>query len=190
MFGTITDRLIATIISVGSMFFPFIDGIEPVFNDVRISIVENALVLSMHLENCYTEELDKILMSGQAVTLRFQAELFDRDQKQPLLTKQFYQTLRYNPLEKHYRLYSSEKDDSDTYGTLPQVHMNFSALNNIKLLKSGDLEKGRDYFIRLMAYLDPVTFIGEKSNLDLMLYWNNKKPVVNTETFNLSIFYH
>jgi len=190
MFGTITDRLIATIISIGSLFFPFIDGIEPVFNDVRISIIENTLVLSMHLENCYTEELDKILMSGQVVTLRFQAELYDRIQTQPILIRQFYQTLRYNPLEKQYWLYSSEKDNSDTFSTLQQVHRNFSTLNNIYLLKAGDLEKGKNYFIRLTAYLDPITFISQKSNLDLMLYWNNKKPIVNTESFNLSIFYH
>ena len=190
MFGTITDRLIATIISVGSLFFPFIDGIEPVFSDVRIGIVENALVLSMCLENCYTEELDKILMSGQAVTLRFQAELFDHNQKLPVLTKQFHQTLRYNPLEKYYLLYFSEKDNSTIYYELQHVHLQFSTLNNIELLKSGDLEKGHDYFIRLTAYLDPITFIGEKSDLDLMLYWNNKKPVINTESFNLSIFYH
>ncbi|MDO9548940.1 MAG: DUF4390 domain-containing protein [Candidatus Marinimicrobia bacterium] len=190
MFGTITDRLIATIISVGSLFFPFIDGIEPAFNDVWLSIVENSLVLSMQLENCYTAELDKILMSGQPVTLRFRAELFDKAQKQPVLTKQFYHTLRYNPLEKQYRLYSSEKDNNDYYSTLQLVHLNFSSLSGVKLLKPGDLEKEHDYFIRLTAHLDPITFIGEKSDFDLMLYWNNKKPAVNTETFNISLFYH
>ncbi|MBN2601649.1 MAG: hypothetical protein JXR87_06625, partial [Candidatus Marinimicrobia bacterium] len=71
-----------------------------------------------------------------------------------------------------------------------QVHLKFSTLNNIELLKSGDLEKEHDYFIRLSAYLEPITFIGDNSKLDLMLYWNNKKPVINTESFNLSIFYH
>jgi len=170
MFGTITDRLIATIISVGSLFFPFIDGIEPVFNNVRLNILENSLVLSLRLEDCYTKELDKILMSGQPVTLRFQAELFDKVKKQPVMNKQFYHTLRYNPLEKLYGLYSSEKDGSDTYGTLQLVHTNFNTIKGVKLFNARDLEKGHDYFIRLTAHLAPITFIGEESGLDLMLY--------------------
>ena len=190
MFGTITDRLIATIISVGSAFFPFIDGIEPAFSDVRLSVIENSLVLSLRLEDCYTEELDKILMSGQPATLRFQAELFDKGKKQPVLNKQFFHTLRYNPLEKLYSLYFSEKNGSETYGTLHLVHTNFSAVNEVKLFNAHDLEKGHDYFIRLTAQLAPVSFIGKDSALDLMLYWNNKKPVVNTETFDISLFYY
>lgn len=190
MFGTFTDRIIASIITIGSLFFPFIDGIEPVFTNVNLVRGESALVLSMYLENCYTDDLDKILMSGQPVTLQFSADLYDKAQTRPIMSKQFHHRLRYNPLEKRYQMYLSETGATEYFTTIQDVHKNFSAIDGLKIVTPSDIEKNHRYFIRLSAHLEPITFIGQDSDLDLMLFWNNKRPVVSTEVFDISIFYH
>jgi len=190
MFGTLTDRIISSVIAVGSLIFPFISGIDPLFTNVNLNRSENALVLSMYLDNCYTEELDNILMSGQTITLRFQAELYEKNRPNVILSRQFYHTLRYNPLEKKYTIYYSENERAEICNTLRQAHKYFSVVRRVEIIRPDDLVKNHTYYLQLSAYLEPVTFIGQKTDFNLMLYWNNKKPTIRTEEFDISIFYH
>ncbi|HDP68447.1 MAG TPA: DUF4390 domain-containing protein [Candidatus Marinimicrobia bacterium] len=189
MLASLTDRLIATVITIGSLLFPFIDGLDPAFKDVAINLVDNSLTLSMNLTNCYSDEFDRILTSGQPVTVHFLAELYDNRTRQVVLQRNFYHTARYNPLNKQFEIYRSERDEQRICETLDDAHVWFGALYRVKLITPENLERNRDYFFRISAYLEPITFIGEKSRFDLMLYWNNKKPKIDTETFNSAIFY-
>lgn len=189
MIETLTDRLIATIITIGSLLFPFIDGPDPAFTDVSVNLIDNSLALSLNLTNCYSDEFDRILTSGQPVTIRFLAELYDDRTRQVVLKRDFEHTIRYNPLNKQFAIYLSERDERRICETLDDAHACFGTLYRVKLLSPENLERDRDYFFRISAALDPITFIGEKSPFDLMLYWNNKKPKIDTETFNSAIFY-
>ena len=188
MFDTIADRLITTIISIGSLIFPFIESIEPIFTNVQFEVVGNSLYLSATLENCYTEELDKVISSGQSVIVRFVAELFTEKDKKPVLEQEFFRSVRYNLLDKQYEIYLSEKESRLFLKDIAQVHQNLVTLKDVKIINSSNLKRGQQYYIRLTALLDNITFIGGESELDLMLFWNNHRPVVNTSSFNLTIF--
>ncbi len=190
MFNALTDRLIATIISIGSLFFPFLESIEPNFSNIQFNTVGSAVVLSMHLDNCYTDQLNQVISSGKTVKIFFQSELFRTKAKNPDHTQNFYHTVRYNLLENQYEVYFSETDRRRLFSDISLVHKYFTSVSNYQVLKSEDLKSGQDYYIRLTAYLENITFIGEDSDLDLMLFWNNKKPSVDTEVFNSSIFLH
>lgn len=188
MFDTIADRLITTIISIGSLIFPFIESIEPIFTDVQFKVVGNALYLSATLENCYTEELDKVISSGQPVIVRFEAELFNEKAKKPVLNNKFFRSVRYNLLDKQYEVYLSEKEMRLLLGDINLVHQHLATLRDVKIFDSSNLKRGQQYYIRLTGLLENITFIGGESELDLMLFWNNHRPVVNTSSFNSTIF--
>jgi len=188
MFDTIADRLITTIISIGSLIFPFIESIEPIFTEVQFEVVGNSLYLSATLENCYTDELDKVISSGQSVIVRFEAELFSEKAKKPVLKQEFFRSVRYNLLDKQYEAYLSEKGSHLFLKDIEMVHQNLVTLKDVKIIDSSDLKRGQQYYIRLTAWLENVTFIGGESELDLMLFWNNHRPIVNTNSFNSTIF--
>jgi hypothetical protein len=188
MFETIADRLITTIISIGSLVFPFIESIEPIFTDVQFKVVGNSLYLSTTLENCYTEELDKVISSGQPVVVRFEAELFNDKVKKPVLKQEFFRSVRYNLLDKQYEVYLSEKDTRLLLQDIDRVHQNLTTLKEVKIIDSSNLKGGQQYYIRLTAALDNITFVGGESELDLMLFWNNRRPAINTSRFNSTIF--
>jgi len=188
MFDTIADRLITTIISIGSLIFPFIESIEPTFTEVQFKVVGNSLYLSATLENCYTTELDKVITSGQSVMVRFEAELFSEKTKKPVLKQEFFRSVRYNLLDKRYEIYLSEKESRLFVKDIDQVHQNLVTLKDVKIIDSSNLRHGQQYYIRLSALLENITFIGGGSELDLMLFWNNHRPIVNTSSFNTTIF--
>lgn len=124
------------------------------------------------------------------MTIRFLAELYDNRTRQVVLKRDFYHTIRFNPLNKQFAIYLSEKDERRICETLDDAHASFGTLYRVKLLSPENLERERNYFFRISAALEPITFIGEKSRFDLMLYWNNKKPKIDTDNFNSTIFYH
>jgi hypothetical protein len=188
MFSALTDRLIASIISIGTALFPFMESIEPNISGVRFNTEGNAVVLSLYIDNCYTEQLNQVISSGQTVTLHYQLELYQKTAKKPVRTMHFFHRVRYNLLENHYEMYCSETDQRRFLPDLLQVHKNFTAVARIPVLKAGDLTIGQDYFFRLSAYLENIAFVGEEPDLDLMFFWNNKRPSIDTETFNSSIF--
>ena len=188
MFSTLTDRLIASIISIGSLLFPFMENIEPTFRDIKFNTSGNVVVLSLYLDNWYTEQLNQVISSGQTIKLFYQLDLLQESGKKPVQTKRFYHTVRYSLLDNRYEILTSETGRLQYFPDISEVHSHFTTVTNFPVLKSGDLESGKDYYFRLTAYLENIAFIGDDSDFNLMFFWNDKNPSVNTEVFNSTIF--
>jgi hypothetical protein len=82
----------------------------------------------------------------------------------------------------------SEKDTRLLLQDIDRVHQNLTTLKEVKIIDSSNLKGGQQYYIRLTAALDNITFVGGESELDLMLFWNNRRPAINTSRFNSTIF--
>lgn len=188
MFDTLAERLIATIISVGSLVFPFIESIEPTFTEARIAVIGNRLCLSTQLENWHTPELDRVISSGQAIRLAFQIEVYRKDDKQPLLQQEFRHTARFNLIDKNYEISFSELEEKRTAPSLEHLHTIFARLEEVKILEAANLKKGVQYYLRVTAKLEKIAFLDKGSDFDLMLFWNSQKPTVISDYFDLNIF--
>ncbi len=188
MFESILDKLISSVIAIGSLIFPFVSGTDAVFENVDFFIDENKMYFSGQLANCYTKEFDEILKSGQGVKLNFKIELFSEKGTEPKLKQNFYHKLRYNLIDKKFVLYISEKETSLQLRTINDVHLEFARIDRHQILNTSNLKEGKKYYVRITAYMDKITFYELSENFDLMLYWNNNQPVTESNLFDLSLF--
>jgi hypothetical protein len=188
MFDKIAEQLIAIVISIGSLIFPSIKGTQPVFNELQLVVTANMLYLSTELQDCYTPEFDKVLSSGQAVTLYFQFEIYLEKSERPIIKRDFSHIVRYNPLDRQFELYCSESNTYHYFNSLEQVHANFTRLQQVPLLEAVNLEAGRSYYLRAEAYLADIRLLGEGVELNMMLFWDEKRPVARSGLFDLSFF--
>ena len=188
MMDKLLEGLISSIISLGSLFFPFIQGVEPDFADLRLAVQRGQLYLATRIVNCYSEDLDKVLMSGQEIQLCFRVEVKSGKSKKAVLTRNFYHSMRYNIIDQLFSVYLSERDIDLQYHDINSVHDAFTQVEEVAVLGAADLKAGKSYIVEISAHLDPVTFVGSKEKIDLMLFWNNKRPVLRSEPFTDSIF--
>ena len=188
MFEHFVENLVSTIVAVGSLFFPFIQGVEPAFSDVRIEVSSGKMYLSTQVINCYTEELDKVLASGQEIRLNFRIEVFPEKSSKAVLRKTFYHSVKHNLLDANFDVFFSEEDVHRQFNDITSVHAGFTNVDRVKIVEADNLLPGKRYFIRISAELDDITFLGTQDDLDLMLFRNNTEPTIRTELFDLSRF--
>ncbi len=182
------EGLISSVIFLGSLFFPFIQGVEPDFADLQLAVQRTQLYLNTRIVNCYSEDLDKVLMSGQEIRLHFRLEARTERGNKTVLSRTFFHSMKYNIIDQVFSVYLSERDVEQQYRDIGAVHGAFTRVEELAVLRAADLEAGRSYVLEISAYLDPVTFVGSQDKIDLMLFWNNQKPVLRSQPFTDSIF--
>ena len=188
MVESFIEHLISSVIAVGSLLFPFITGTNASFDDVNFYVNGNSMYFSGQLINCYTTEFDEILKSGQTITLNFKFELYKQNGKKPVFSHNIYRTLKYDLVDESFTLFLSENRLSLYLNSVEGMHEEFTKIRNYKVLNSVKIREGQRYFIRISAYLEKITFYDISEKFDLMLYWNNSVPVIESKMFDSSLF--
>jgi len=182
MFQSIVERLAATAIAVGSVFFPTVDGTNAVFENPEINVNGGQVVISATLNNCFTEELDRIIQSGNPVRFYFRVSLMDGDD-QVIRFMDFHHQVRYNLVDQYYQVYYSEREQSLNLSTIEDAHNYMSAINEYRVIDENALEVGAEYSIEIRAYMLNMNLPGAQDEIDMMGYWNNTEPVIKTSAF-------
>ncbi len=187
MLSALSQKITSLIIAAGSLFFSSVTGINPGFSDVKIVVEDDQIVCSASLTNCYSEELDKIFLSGQNIKINFTIQTFEQGKKKPIYEKKFYHKIKYDLVDEYFEVYRLEKDDNLIIYSLQEAKDKLARIENVETVNLDLLKFGKKYYIKLIATMQPIFFDAIKKNIDLMIYWNYKKATFSSELFEKSV---
>ena len=188
IFAAFSKKVISTIIAVGSMFYSTIDGVTPSMSTPDIGFKNENLFISTTINNCYTEELDQILNSGNVIPLYFSVELYQEGKKKPDSTFSFYHSLQYSPIGNDFSIYYSERDEVITSLNLDQAKILFPQIINYRATSATSINDNINYYLKITAWLDKIHLEGMEEELNLLFYWNSIKPYSASTIFTKSDF--
>lgn len=187
MLSAITQKITSLIIAAGSLFLSSVTGTNAVFEDVEIIRYDNRIVFSATLSNCFNEELDKIFLSGEIIRINFVIQTFEKGNREPIDEKTFHHHIKYDLVDQYYEVYISEKDDNFIIEDIAESKIQLAKIEEFEIIKTDLLELGRKYYIKLTAEMESIYLDALKKNIDLMLYWNNKRATCRTQEFEKSL---
>jgi len=187
-FAAFSKKVISTVIAVGSMFYSTIDGVTPTMSITDFHFRNEYLYVSTVLENCYTDELNQILASGNEIPINFNVELFEENAKTADTTFTYNHILRYSPLDKDFSVYLSEENRFIHSLSFDQAKSIFTNFNQRSIISSKVLPDNRRYYIKLTAWLDRIHLQGMEDELNLIYYWNSIKPTDSSPLFTRAHF--
>jgi hypothetical protein len=188
LFSAFSKKVISSIIAIGSMFYSTIDGVTPTMSINDLYFSNEHLVINTVMTNCYTEELEQILASGNKIPVNFDVDLYSGNNRLPDTSYSFFHILQFSPIDKNYSVFLSEKNEYIYSLNIDQAKILFTSLTDLEIISSSDLDSQFSYNIKITAWLDKIHLRGMEEDLNLNFYWNSIKPSVNTPVFRKSDF--
>ncbi len=183
MFHSLVQKLASTAIALGSIFFSSVNGTDAVFQNPEIYSTGGQIVVSTTLSNCFTSELDRIIQSGKPVRFYFRVSVSDAGSGKVLLFRDFYHQVRYNLVDHYYQVYHSEHDQTMDLSSLDEVHRSISEIQGYQVVYENLLDNDRQYYIQISAYMEKIQLPGIQEEINLMSYWNNSEPQLESAPF-------
>lgn len=188
VFSLLSKKIVTAVISIGSLFYSTIPGINASIGDIELKNKGDQLVISSHLENCYTEELDQIFKSGKEIKIYFLAQLINSQKKKSIKDSTFYHSIRYTVLDDVFEVYHSESQQYFNNLYLQQAKTILSEIERYPVFSAEKLEEKTLYHIKITAWMGKIQLAGMDEPLNLMYYWNSIKPSSESNPFTNSIF--
>ena len=188
IFATFSKKVISTIIAVGSMFYSTINGVTPNMLTPDLEYKNDNVLITNTIENCYAEEFDQILYSGNIIPMYFLVELYRENEKAPDSTYTFIHTLQYSPIGNDFTIYYSERDATISSLNLDQAKIIFPRITNYRVISAKNIEDNVIYYLKITAWLDKINLEGMEEELNLLYYWNSIKPNSKSVSFTKSDF--
>ena len=187
MFNAITQKITSLVVAAGSLFLSSVTGTNAVFEEIEIIRKNNRIVLSATLTNCFSEELDKIFLSGEIIRINFQVNTFEKNNNEPIDEKIFYHFIKYDLVDQYYEIYLSEKDKNLIVEDIIESKTHLAKIEEYVVIETNLLELGKKYYVRLIASMESIHLDALNKNIDLMIYWNKKRATCITQEFEKSI---
>lgn len=178
----------ATIISVGSLFYSAILGVNAEFDELLLKSRGDRLVLSTQLTNCFSDDLDRIFSSGKEVKINFIVQVLDKVKDKLAQETAFYHSIRFSLIEKVYTVHLSEIEE-DRYGlTLEEAKNLIVEIEEYFVISENLLQDRGLYEVKITASMGKIFLPGMDEKTNLMFYWNSLKPTVSSDSFTINIF--
>ncbi|MFQ6612797.1 MAG: DUF4390 domain-containing protein [Fidelibacterota bacterium] len=188
IFSVLSRKIVTAVISIGSLFYSTIPGTNASFTDLLLSIKGQQLVLSTHLENCFSDELDQVFRSGKEIKIYFRVELVQAGNNKSVKDTTFYHSISYSVLDDVFDVYLTETETRYPNLNLEQAKEFLVEIEGYRAITVDQLKKDRTYYLRLEAKMDKIKLQGMEEPLNLMFYWNSLKPVVQSTPFTQELF--
>ena len=188
IFAAFSKKVISTIIAVGSLFYSTINGVTPNMLAPDLEYKNDIILVSTTIENCYAEELDQILYSGNLIPMHFSVCLYRENEKIPDSTFSFIHTLQYSPIGNDFTIYYSERDATISSLNLDQAKTLFPRITNYRVISAKNIDDNVNYYLKITAWLDKINLEGMEEELNLLYYWNSIKPNNKSVYFSKSDF--
>jgi hypothetical protein len=182
-FAILSKKVITTVIAIGSMFYSTIDGVNATFSDIEFYSQGQHLYISTNLTNCFTEDLDLILVSGERITIFYQLDLISDGNKNPVYSDTLYHSIQYSPVDQIFQVYQSNYQNYTSYESLENAKNDLVLLNDVPIIELNNLIDTNLYSLRLSAWMGTVQIAGMDKPLNLMYYWNSIKPEKESAKF-------
>ncbi|RMF09474.1 MAG: DUF4390 domain-containing protein [Candidatus Neomarinimicrobiota bacterium] len=188
LFSVLFNKTISTVIALGSLFYTAIPGVTPDMGPVEVTANGSVLMVSTRIQHAFSTDLDQIFSSGMDVALHYKIQLVEingapRVVKTVALTK----TLAYSLLDQTYQVTDSETQESDGDMGLEDAKERWSTLQHLRLAGYEELQPGKEYEVRVTAWLDKIRVQGKEEPLNLMAYWNRTRPLGVSPRFTRSL---
>lgn len=183
LFSVISQKIVSTVIAVGSLFYSSISGVVAEFDGLTLDTQGDKLVLSTRLVNCFSEDLDRIFRSGEEIRIFFQVEVLNRENQVPVHKTTLFHAITYSLIEGSYEVYKSNTQKRQMGLSLEQAKTMMSQVEEAGVIVASQLSFGVDYAVKVTANLGTVTLPGSKEELNLMYYWSSLRPTVTSEPF-------
>jgi len=188
IFAALSKKVISTIIAFGSMFYSTINGVTPNMLIPDLQYKNDNIFVSNTIENCYPEEFNQILYSGNLIPMYFSVELYQENEKVPDSTFTFIHTLQYSPIGNDFTIYYSERDATISSLNLDQAKILFPRITNYRVISAKNIDDQAIYHLKITAWLDKINLEGMEEELNLLYYWNSIKPNNRSVPFTKSDF--
>jgi len=182
------SKLISTILALGTSVFTNIQGVDAAFTNGLIEQRGQRVVISSELTNCWTEEFDRILQSGQIVKITYRLELFTENGSLPESAISITHEIRYSALDETYTVHQSETDQNITSSELTHAKLFMSQLKQVDFLGVADMVNDKTYYLQTSAHLNRIMLPGMSEELNLMAYWKSIRPTFRSEPFKKADF--
>jgi hypothetical protein len=149
---------------------------------------DDYVIVSSEMDNCFTEELDQILTSGNEIPINFNIELFREKAKEADSTYSFYHILQFSPIDDNFNIFLSEKNEYFYSLDMQRAKFLFTNIIEQNIISSKDISQDYNYYIKITAWLDKIKVKGMDEELNLIYYWNSIKPSSITTLFSKSDF--
>lgn len=181
MFGSISQSITTLVVAVGALLQT---NLTPVFDNVNIEYSNEELTVSTKLINCFNDDIDKILLSGQDVRIDYQIQVLSETKKVVAQTNLFHQ-LKYDLIDENFVIFISEEEK---YSVLSTINSAKEYLTNIRpiivMREAVQLEK-EFFFIVINARIKPIFLDSIGKKFDLLNYWNNKPATYHSNKLKL-----
>lgn len=156
----------------------------------HILIVHEEVRLTCSLTDAYPEELKKLVKTATPVIIYLFVELKEDDKRSPVKKMTIESRLQYDLISKLYYVTQSTSPDTIRSASLDSA-MHFScAFNNIPVARKDEITGTAGYSITSYAVLGKtkIEALNDKE-VDLMYYWDFKRPNFKTEKISGSEFF-
>ncbi|MCF7840087.1 MAG: DUF4390 domain-containing protein [Candidatus Marinimicrobia bacterium] len=182
------NKIITTLLSLGTALFTNIQGVDAEFTDGLIEQDGQIIVASAELVNCWTPELDRILQSGHPVKITYRLELFAQENLRPTESRSVAHELRYSTLDEVFTIYRSESGQEITARSIANAKMVLAQLKRIEMINVDEMADDKTYYLTVSAALNRITLPGMDEELNLMAYWKGIRPNYRSEIFTKADF--
>jgi hypothetical protein len=164
--------------------FVSVDSSAVSFTEPQIILSEQEAKIKIGLKNALTGELLKLASSGTTIPLYIYVDLMKENAKDP-----FYRTiveieLNYDFPSKHYNIRRTSSKDTLHVSTLDSAVQTACFFPPFTIFPINILDRNESYHINIYAILGKTTVeaLGN-NNMDLMYYWDFKRPSIKTEKY-------
>ncbi len=187
-FSILSRKIVTTIISIGSLFYSTIPGVNATFGGIDLSLEGDRLLMTTQLNNCYSEALDQIFRSGMTIQIHFLVQVIPVNSIKPVGETTFYHSIHYSLLDDVFDVYRSESQETYQNLNLKTAKDYLAEIEEFPALSTNQLDPDENYYLRLTAWMNKIQLQGMEEPLNLMFYWNSIKPTGLSRTFNKAVF--
>lgn len=180
--------LVSILMAVRSLTFvaSFVssDSSSAHFSAPQIQIAQQEIRMTIQLEGAFPEELKKLAASGTVVPIYLYADLIQDGLEKPVFRNILESRLDYDFSLRRFQIIRSWTGDTLTIQYLDSALLYAGQFKQFPLFPVNLIRENKSYFISVSALLGKTRVDALNGHeMDLMYYWNFKRPSLRTEKF-------
>jgi len=178
MLEALGTKVMAGLVSLSMFLFSSFTGNDPELSSLRATAGNSYLQISTHLEHAFDNDFPELFRSGTAIPIHFKLEI--KSGAVVMFTRQYTNSSTYNSATGAWTVSLGSSSRSVKHSAYQQMLADLGSLEcSIPYDSSWGVVN-----VRAEAWMPTVKFDRMDRDLNLMVLWNYKRPVVKAR-FNL-----
>jgi hypothetical protein len=154
------------------------------FTEPRLVITSQEVRMNISLQNALTGELLTLSSTGTTIPIYLYVDLMRDGLDEPVNRRILETRLQYDFTIKQYRIIKGGHDDTVICSTRDSAIAAACGYQDLSIFSANLLDANADYYINIYAVLGKTTVEALGNNaMDLMYYWNFKRPSLRTAKY-------